>query len=562
MSMIYYDVIRTLLIGGTLISLNFNSAHAKEAVVSKLTTQAEENDLSSAAAKSGRQDDTKTIDTKAAKIDEPEKMVSTDTAPDSTAISKLKVADDHRNYRTNFGYKASQKEALRLYEEIMNDKKVSPDVRARAKINYADVYKNAHWLNDTVKSEQRNTDALRLFNEVVHETDISPDLKGWAKRHLSALYSSNNFDMDPVEARKKSISLLEEVCADPGVGAETKGRAKLSLANRYASKDGQKDLGLTEEEGKAKAIVLLNEIISDTKARPDLRADAKLSLAQHSSEEDDFYNEKMLKLYKEVIADKSITPVKRAQTKASLASLYVYGNKFNLKKSESSKIGFSLMEEAASDAALPIKDRLRHKSTLKIWYIHFNYDLLPSEANAKALKITLEIAEESRVDAKEYFKARLDLAKEYSRNSYKQKRSIATAAAHRIFNELLTDKSLPVEDRIKVRKELAQNYLWGWRGFEPEAGKDVKTTVLSLYNEILNDPELKQEKWFDTKCAVADLYEDKYFQQRASRLGMKKSEAKAEKLRLYNELLDDKKLTPEQKKKVKKIIEELEKADA
>ena len=56
-------------------------------------------------------------------------------ASDSAAISKLKIADNHRNYRTNFGHKESQKEALRLYEEIMNDKKVSVDVRARAKIN-------------------------------------------------------------------------------------------------------------------------------------------------------------------------------------------------------------------------------------------------------------------------------------------------------------------------------------------------------------------------------------------------------------------------------------------
>ena len=113
----------------------------------------------------------------------------------------------------------------------------------------ADVYKGAAWLNGTVKREQRNIEVLRLFNEVIHETDISPDLKGWAKRHLSDLYLTNGFDMDPLEARKKSISLLEEVCSDPDVGVETKGRAKLSLASRYVSKDGQKDLGLTRGRG-------------------------------------------------------------------------------------------------------------------------------------------------------------------------------------------------------------------------------------------------------------------------------------------------------------------------
>jgi len=492
----------------------------------------------------------------AAISDAPEKTVSTNSAPDVTATAKLHIADNQRNYRTNFGYADSRKEALRLYTEIMGDTKVSPDIRARAKINYADVYKSAYWLNDTVKREERNTEALRLFNEVIHETDTSPDLKGWAKRHLSDLYARNNFDMDPVEARKKSVSLLEEVCNDPDVGSETKGRARIQLASKYTSKDNQKDLGLTEEEGKAKAIVVLNAVIADTKARPDLRAEAKLHLANLSSEVDDFYNKKMLKLHQEVIADKTITPVMRAQAKAVLAGKYVYGNSFNLKKSESSKLGLRLMEEAAHDAALPIKDRLEYKSQLVYWYRAYS-DLLPSEANAKALKTTLEIVEESRVDAKEYFKARLALADDYSRNSYKQKRTVATAASMKIYKDLLADKSLPVEDRIEVRRGLADKYLWGWHGFEPEAGKDVKTTVMDLANEVLNDPELTQEKWFDTKCAIADMY----YQHHAEKLGMKKKEAKAERLRLYNELVEDKKLTPEQKKKVKKTIEELEKPE-
>jgi len=45
-------------------------------------------------------------------------------------------------------------------------------------------------------------------------------------------------------------------------------------------------------------------------------------------------------------------------------------------------------------------------------------------------------------------------------------------------------------------------------------------------------------------------------------LNMKKSEGRTEGLRLYNELLGDKKLTPEQKKKIKEIIEKIEKEKA
>ncbi|MDP5012180.1 MAG: hypothetical protein NWQ29_00550, partial [Alphaproteobacteria bacterium] len=153
---------------------------------------------------------------------------------------------------------------------------------------------------------------------------------------------------------------------------------------------------------------------------------------------------------------------------------------------------------------------------------------------------------------------RLALASDYSYNIYKQKRAEAMAASKKIYKELLADKTLPVEDRVRVRRDLAQNYLYSWRSFEPEAGKDVKTTVMDLYNEILNDSELKQEEWYETKCAVANMYD----QYQARQFGMKKSEAKAEQLRLYNELVDDKKLTPEQKKMVKKTIKRLEKPEA
>ena len=89
MNMAYLDVTRTLLLGAALISLNFDSAHAEEEVGTKLTAQVEENDLSSAASKSDKTAGVQTVDAKAAKIDEPEKMVSTTSAPDVAAVAKL-----------------------------------------------------------------------------------------------------------------------------------------------------------------------------------------------------------------------------------------------------------------------------------------------------------------------------------------------------------------------------------------------------------------------------------------------------------------------------------------
>ncbi|MDP3372404.1 MAG: hypothetical protein Q8S21_05915 [Candidatus Paracaedibacteraceae bacterium] len=487
--------------------------------------------------------------------DESAKIISTDSKEDTAALAKMNAADNHRNNRTNFGYKEAQIEATRLYKEVMDDKAVSPDVRARAKINYADVYQSNTYINDTVTQEDRSKEALRLLNEVIHETNISADFKGWAKRHLAKLYLSNNFDMEPFEAKRKSASLLDEVCKDVDITPETRSRAKIELAARYNTKDATalKIFGITEEEGKSKAITLLNEVVTDTKARPDLRAEAKLALAKTGLDEDDFYKQKLLLAYKEVIADQTITNLMRAQTKAQLASHYIDNYSFNLKRSEASKIGFNLLQEVANDKTLPIQKRLEYKQELK-WYYSYLPDLVPSEAYAKSLALALEIVEESRIDAKEFFKARVQLANDYSRNIFKQKKAVAEKESQKILKELLADTTLTTEDKIELRTDLANKYLSLWPGVKPIDGNDVKTATLALYNEILAYPDLKQEKWFKIKCTVANMY-----LYHTEVLNIKKSDGKAESLRLYNELLENKKITSAQKKKIYEAINLIEK---
>lgn len=160
----------------------------------------------------------------------PAEIVSTNSKEDIGALTKLKTADDHRNKRTNLGDKDAAEEATRLYKEVMDNKAVSPDVRARAKINYAHIYAPKFYIDYSLKKKDSNRESLRLLNEVIHEANISADFKGWAKRHLSKLYLSNNFDLTPAEANKKSVSLLEDVCKDPDVSPETSGRTKIELA--------------------------------------------------------------------------------------------------------------------------------------------------------------------------------------------------------------------------------------------------------------------------------------------------------------------------------------------
>ena len=245
----------------------------------------------------------------------------------------------------------------------------------------------------------------------------------------------------------------------------------------------------------------------------------------------------------------------RAQTKLKLAEKYTstYGNNFNLKKSDAAKIAIDLMQEVVDDKTLPLKEHLEYKTSLRSFYRDKSY-LSPSESAAKSLELTREAVEESRADGKEHYKYRKLLALNYSYNVFHQKREDATKQAKKIFTELLSDATLSVEEKIDIRLELENQYLRAWWHFSPIDGKDVKTATMALYTEILAYPDLKQEKWFDVKCRMADMY-----QNNAQALNIKKSDGRAEGLRLYSELFEDKKLTLEQKKKIKNLIKKLEK---
>lgn len=544
----FYNLKRILFLSGALIAFQVDSYGTKtENNVKSLSTSAES--LAKA--------------TKNAENPEqygPAEIVSTNSKEDIAALAKLKVADNHRNSRTNLGKKNANKEATRLYKEVMDDKNISPDVRARAKINYADVYTPRFYIDYSLKKRDRNRDSLRLLNEVIHETNISADFKGWAKRRLSKLYLSHNFNLTPAEANKKALSLLEEVCKDTNVSPETRGRTKIELAKQYLAKNMSmlKDLGITAEERKAKAVALFNEVSNDSKARPDLRAEAKMALADNSTVEGDFSDEKMLALYKEVIADKTITNIMRAEAKLKLAEKYTsaYGNNFNLKKCDAAKISIGLMQEVVDDKTLPLKERLEYKMRLRGFYGDKSY-LSPRESAEKSLALMREAVEESRVDAKEHFKYRRLLALNYSYNAFHQKQEDATKEAKKIFTELLADATLPVEDKADIRLDLGNQYLKAWWHFSPIDGKDVKTATMALYNEIVAYPDLDQEKWFDVRCIMADMYI-----RNTEALNMKKSEGKTKGLRLYNKLFEDRKLTLDQKKKIKKLIRKIEKEES
>ena len=130
--------------------------------------------------------------------------INTLTPTDIKAIEILDSADDYRNGRclpsAGIILIASPrmldiKEALRLYKQIFNDTTVSPDLRARAKINYATFYPGITWLDSVVNTHAEHLAyAKKLLTEVIGSTDTSTDIKGWAKRQLAQICLDYRFE--------------------------------------------------------------------------------------------------------------------------------------------------------------------------------------------------------------------------------------------------------------------------------------------------------------------------------------------------------------------------------
>jgi len=151
-------------------------------------------------------------------------------------------------------------------------------------------------------------------------------------------------------------------------------------------------------------------------------------------------------------------------------------------------------------------------------------------------------------ELKGYRNIRLHLACEYARETHEDKLLRAHEIAHILFDELLADRNLDVDEQIQVVECLACIYIEGI--FKPKNEKNIKTTVLCLYNQILENPDLDQVQWFDVKTAIIALYRDN-----SGRMDITGYEGRAKTICLYNELLESKKLTFVQKKYIERNLD-------
>ena len=422
------------------------------------------------------------------------------------------------------------REAYRLYGEILDDTTISPDLRARAKINMVRLYPLIHTSNAAFANPQHvKEETLRATNEIIHETSYSPDVRGWAKRHLSKLYLSGSIDIPLEQAKEKALALLEENIKDPLISSETKSRTRLQLANKFL----ERTFNVSNDEAEARATALIIDVINDEKARPDLRLKAKLIWATSRRSEEDPGNAKRLKIFQETIASPEISSSMRAEIKDQLATDY-FMQIFDLNPADACERARVLLDTIASDTSLPPKKRIVYYIKRADYYLNLSFDMKPSEARAIALKLYNDIEIALTLDTDQSYDYKVGLANLHIQNRFHLKPNEARAEAARIYNTLLSDQSLPLHQKIDIRWIVAN--LYATRTLKPPSGTNGQIAAIELINQVINSPDTPIHIRNTFKMNLVVLYQQ-------NGLGVTPGKAREEQVRLLLELLNDPSVT-------------------
>jgi hypothetical protein len=518
------------------------------------------------------------------------------TPSDIKALETLEAADDYRNAR----YFPSAfiplivsprmldiEEALRLYKKVMNDESVNPDLRARAKINYATFYPGVTWLDNVVNTHAEHLAyAKKLMTEVIESSDISTDIKGWAKRQLAQICLDYRFDgtaryegpagcLAGSEKRSeqdaiKGFSLLNEVMNDKNLSVETRARAKMQLAHAYLHKP------FNTPKKKKEAIDLINEVINDEAARFDLRVEAQLFLADQTASEVE-KSQKMLDAYdyafNESISDKMRIYVKEQLLRfcMNINDLRGYwrcydgsltyatpdidpSENINITKEEALKKAFQLTQELADEISIPLKNRLKYKKELIDLYKKGHSGLSTEEANGKIEQMNADLIETSKGFPREYFELRMQMAWETLESLSKKDKKSAPKIAYEAYGALLDDKSLPIEYQARLRMMIG--FICLMHNSEEKIafdGGSVVPKIRELVNDVIDRPDLPFAYRQGIRIGLMHMY--------ARNCGKKRTENEADIIaeiyQLYDELLNDTSLTDEKKEIAKTTFQEL-----
>lgn len=420
-------------------------------------------------------------------LDMPEIEIVKKMPNDDRALAILTTADQHRNHRLHFTLEQSLIEALRLYASVISEKDVSPDFKARAKIDTAKIYVTMLKHNLNLNMAQHSKEQiLSLVNEVLTDPLCSQDMKGWARRFQAKLYLKGFYTTNTKEAAEKAYALLHENLSQPNLAAETRDRSRMQLAQGYLTNI----FSVPDKNSVTLAHALYTDVINDRSASSDMRAKARLALATYLEFYQDMNPSDIQKtrfdLFAAALNEPQLTAIMKANLDRLMAKNYLV-NAFNVSPTTARDEGQKLLESAAHTQGLPNKQKLFYSIELAEHYLNCLFNVKPSESRTIALKMYNDIPRTISMTPEQSYEYRIALANYHIKNLFHLKPEDAQRNALDLFQDVINDIAYSTKQKSDVRWMLAT--LFASHALKPVLG-DSTTAAVDQFRKIFNDISL------------------------------------------------------------------------
>ncbi|MES2252502.1 MAG: hypothetical protein V4482_02305 [Pseudomonadota bacterium] len=389
-----------------------------------------------------------------------------DISPDLHGRAKVNAAELYPYANTeDSSYATIQQrkvESLGLFNEVIDDTTAfSAELKGWAKCRVAKLY-----LENTfdVEASAAKQKAIALLQEVIADKDIGVDTKARAKIQLAVNYIHMKLDVAESDARQKATSLLTEVKSDAHVIAALKGEAALELASIKNNED---------DPYNAQRLKTLKDLSVDPAYSASIQAKAKVVIARGllNGEFDAKPSEAAtmaLTMYKEIIAEPK--PDAKPEAKLDPSEYFSYKQEFALRLAHNS---FHQKSKEAKDAAQALYTELLSDSQVTIvtdqktavkWQLALNYldkKLDPpadKDARTAGVELINEIFNDSHVSLELAFVLKFNYARLHHCSIISNPLGLQTNQAKdealQILNDLLNDSHLSGKQKEMVQAEL------------------------------------------------------------------------------------------------------------
>lgn len=431
--------------------------------------------------------------------------------------------------------------AKKLLAEVIESTDISTDIKGWAKRQLAQIYLDyrfdgtARYQGTTgsaagsdKRSEEDMIKGFLLLNEVIQDQNLSAETRARAKMQLAHAYLHKPFNTP--KKKKEAIDLINEVINDETVRCDLRVEAQLFLAEQTAS-EVEKSQKMLDAYDYA-----LNESISDK-----MRIYVKEQLLRFCMNIND------LRGYWRIYDGNLMYATPDIDPSANIT----------ITKEDALKKAFQLTQELADEISIPLKNRLKYKKELIDLYKMGHSGLPADEANEKIEQMSSELLEISKAFPREHFELRMHMAAETLESLRKDKKPSTCETTREIYAELLTDKSISIEYQARLRMMAGFIYMFANPKNIMALYGDTFPKMRELEANVINSPELPFEYRQGIRIALLHMYTGCYALKRTENEG----EVLTEIYRIYDDLINDPSLTDEKKETAKvKFLDRIKKS--